>query len=166
MSNIVNEERFVKAYDEHLEAIFRFCFFRTNNRDLSKDLAQDTFMRAWRYIKMGNNVENMRALLYKIAGNTVVDWYRKRKNQSLETLMESGFDPADTEASTDKHAEIQAILTHVEKLSVEDQHLVVWHYVEGLTAGEIANTLKQNKNTVSVKIHRAVVKLRKILHQQ
>ena len=79
--------------------------------------------------------------------------------------MESGFDPIDSESAADKHAEMQAILTNVEKLSVEDQHLVIWHYVEGLTAGEIANTLKQNKNAVSVKIHRAVVRLRKILHQ-
>lgn len=166
MSKEVNEEQFVKAYDQYFEAIFRYCFFRTNNRDLSKDLAQDTFMRTWSYIQMGNNVENIRALLYKIAGNTVVDWYRKRKNQSLETIMESGFDPSDDSAdATDKQAEIQTILTNVEKLSVEDQHLVVWHYVEGLTAGEIANTLKQNKNTISVKIHRAVVKLRKILHE-
>jgi RNA polymerase sigma-70 factor (ECF subfamily) len=165
MTKEANETQFVKAYDQYLEAIFRFCFFRTNNRDLSKDLAQDTFMRAWHYIQMGNDVENIRALLYKIAGNTVVDWYRKRKNQSLETLMESGFDPIDTETVTDKQAEIESILTNVEKLSVEDRHLVVWHYVEGLTAGEIANTLKQNKNTVSVKLHRAVVKLRKLIHQ-
>lgn len=159
------EEQFVKAYDEYFEAIFRYCFFRTNNRDLSKDLAQDTFLRAWHYIQMGNNVENIRALLYKIAGNTVVDWYRKQKNQSLETLMESGFEPVDLETVNSNQAEMQVILTNVEKLSVEDQHLVIWHYVEGLTAGEIANTLKQNKNTVSVKIHRAVVKLRKLLHQ-
>lgn len=162
---MINEEQFVKAYDEYFEAIFRFCFFRTNNRELSKDLAQDTFMRTWRYLQMGNNVENIRALLYKIAGNTVVDWYRKRKSQSLEALIESGFDPVDSETVTDKWAEMQTILTSVEKLSVEDQHLVVWHYVEGLTAGEIAKTLKQNKNTISVKIHRAVEKLKKILHQ-
>jgi RNA polymerase sigma-70 factor (ECF subfamily) len=160
-----NEEQFVKAYDQYLEAIFRFCFFKTNNRDLSKDLAQETFMRAWRYLQMGNKVDNMRALLYKIAGNTVVDWYRKRKNQSLESLMESGFDPADPNTATDKHAEMQAVLNNVEKLSPEDQHLILWYYVEGLTAGEIANTLHQKKGTVSVKIHRAVLRLKKILHQ-
>lgn len=161
----VKEVQFVKAYDEYFEAIFRFCFFRTNNRELSKDLAQDTFVGAWRYMQMGNQVENIRALLYKIAGNTVVSWYRKRKSHSLDSLMELGFDPVDLETSTDKWAEMQTVLTQVEKLSVEEQRLVVWHYVEGLTAGEIANTLKQKKGTISVKIHRAVVRLRKILHE-
>ena len=164
-STATNEEQFVKAYDEHLETIFRFCYFRTNDRNLSKDLAQDTFIRAWRYVEQGNQVQNMRALLFKIAGNTVVDWYRKRKVQSLEALMENGYDPIDLSASADGHSEMQSILTSVEKLSVEDKQLVVWHYVEGLTAGEIANTLKQKKSNVAVRIHRAVGRLKKLIHQ-
>jgi RNA polymerase sigma factor (sigma-70 family) len=60
---------------------------------------------------------------------------------------------------------MNSILTNVEKLSVEDQHLIVSYYVEGLTAEEIAKALHQKKGTISVKIHRAVVRLKKILHQ-
>ncbi|HAO64690.1 TPA: hypothetical protein DCQ44_01780 [Candidatus Taylorbacteria bacterium] len=165
MGKSTTEQQFVKAYDEYLEAIFRFCFYKTNNRDLAKDLAQDTFIRAWKYIQEGNNIENMRALLYKIAGNAVIDWYRKRKGESLENLMEAGFDPVDVNAAADKHSEMQTVLGKLEKLSPDDQQLIVWHYVEGLTSEEISTTLKQNKNTVSVRIHRAVGRLKKFIRQ-
>lgn len=164
MDKKTSEQQFVKAYDDYLEAIFRFCFFKTNNRDLAKDLAQDTFIRAWSYIQEGNDVENIRALLYKIAGNAVIDWYRKRKGESLDNLMEAGFDPVDSGEATDKYAEMQAIYSKLGKLSEDDQQLIVWHYVEDLTPEEIARMLRQNKNNVSVRIHRAVVRLKKLLH--
>ena len=165
MDKKTSEQQFVKAYDGYLEEIFRFCFFKTNNRDLAKDLAQDTFIRTWKYIQEGNKVENVRALLYKIAGNAVIDWYRKRKGESLENLMEAGFDPVDVNARTDKKAEIQSVLNTMEELALEDQQLIALHYVEGMSSEEISQILRQNKNTISVKIHRAVGKLKKLLHQ-
>ena len=159
------EQQFIKVYEDNLDAIFRFCFFKTNDRDLAKDLAQDTFIRAWNYISEGNKVDNIRALLYKIAGNAVIDWYRKRKNESLENLMEAGFDPVDGDLATDKRTELRTIFTLLRKLSDDDQQLIVWHYVDGLKPEEIAEIMKQNKNTISVRIHRAVSRLKKLLHQ-
>jgi len=164
MSNMkLKEKQFIEAYDKYLDAIFRYCYFKTNNRELSKDLAQDTFMRAWSYLRMGNDVENIRALLYKIAGNTVVDWYRKRKHLSLDSLMETGFDPADVESAADKYSEMPIVLNKLDKLSEGDQQLIKWHYVQGLTPEEMSKNLKQNKNIVSVRTHRAVMRLKMLL---
>lgn len=163
MADIKKEEQLVRAYDLYFEPIFRFCYFKTKDAELAKDLAQDAFLKAWAYIEKGHDIENIRALLYKIAGNSVVDWYRKRKNESLETLEEGGFDPVDNAQSIDESEEVKIVLDKLRQLSHEDQEIIVWHYVEGLPIEEIAKMLGQSKNVVSVRIHRAVVKLKNIL---
>ncbi|HAO64423.1 TPA: hypothetical protein DCQ44_00380, partial [Candidatus Taylorbacteria bacterium] len=93
--------------DRYLSVFFLYFYSNTNNREQSKDLAQDTFVKTWNYYKAENEVQNVRALLYKIAKNTLVDWYRKRKNQSLDSMVETGFDPVDTEAGTETYSEVQ-----------------------------------------------------------
>ncbi len=163
MVNTPSEKLFIKAYDEYFEAIFRFCYLKTRDRELAKDLAQDAFLKAWVYLKSGNPIENTRALLYKIAGNSVIDWYRKKKGESLDNMVEGGFDPIDTAIPIDEQQEIKIVMSKLKQLSNEDQDLIVWHYVEGLPASDIANIINQNKNVVSVRIHRAVVKLKEIL---
>lgn len=158
------EKAFTKAYETYQDAIFRFCFFKTSNRELAKDLTQETFVRAWTYAVNGGTIREFRAFLYRLAQNLVIDWYRKRKSDSLDVLMEGGFDPPAHEAvSREDKDDIAWVLKTVEKLRPEDREIVIWRYVEDKTPGQIAELLGENENTISVRLHRAVKRLRKLL---
>ncbi len=89
---MAEEDKFIKAFDAYADGIFRYCFFRVFNRERAKDLVQDTFMRAWEYAAKGNKIENLKAFLYKIAHNVVIDESRKVKEYSLDALLSEGFD--------------------------------------------------------------------------
>ena len=166
MENKISEQQFLKAYDSYMEAIFRFCYFKTNDRELAMDLMQQSFLKTWSYLKEGYNIDNIKAFLYKIAGNMVIDWYRKQKDQSLDNLREQGFDVADIGMEIERYVEAKWSFDASGKLSVDDHQLIVLSYIEGMSPKEIAAITGKKVNTVSVAIHRAIERLKKILDEQ
>jgi len=153
-----------KAYEEYADAIFRHCYLRVSNRDVGKDVMQDTFIKAYQYIQKGAEVENLRALLYKIANNLIIDYFRKAKEASLDALQEAGYDPAGSDGSDfGKGLDEAAIVRTLAKLRPEDRELIVLRYIDNLKPRDIALILDMPANTVSVRIHRAIKELKPYL---
>lgn len=157
------KQAFLATYDEYADALFRHCLFKTSDRELAKDLLQETFMKVWTYISSGKKVGNMRALLYKTLNNLVIDEYRKKKTGSLDVLAESGFDPR--EESPTNIADIidgERAITLLSKLDDPYKDALFMRYVSGLEISEIAEITGEAENTVSVHIHRGMKKLKEI----
>ena len=157
------EMKLLVAYDAHADAIFRHCYFKTCERELAQDMTQDVFLKVWSYMQQKHSILNMRAFLYRLADNLVIDWYRKRKSQSLDILLDEGFEPVETDSKIEEQAEIAHSLAKLRELGADDQKLLTLRFVEDLSPGEIAEIVGQNENTVSVRIHRAVTRLRDLL---
>ena len=160
------EREFMEHYDQLTDPIFRYCYFKIGDREIAVDMVQEIFLKAWAYVSRGEVVENYRAFVYKLAHNMVVDWYRKKKTVSLDQLADNGFDPKDTSADTTIKAQIGHVLSVVSRLDQDDQDLIVWRYVEDKSPKEIAGMLKEKENTISVRLHRAIERLQKLLHSQ
>ena len=77
------QDTFDHAYADYADAIFRHCAFRLMNRERGKELMQETFLRIWIELGKGVEVLNMRAFLYRIANNLIIDDVRKKKEMSL-----------------------------------------------------------------------------------
>lgn len=157
------QRQFLAAYDQYADAIFRHCFFKTNNREVAKDLAQQTFVNAWAYLQKGRNIDEFRPFFYRTAHNLIIDWYRRHKTDSLDALVDEGFNLPDTHQATEQQLEWQRALLKLKQLSEEDQQLITWRYVEDYSPGEIAKLLKVKENIASVRIHRAVQRFQKFL---
>lgn len=153
------EMELLAAYDAHADAIFRHCYFKTSERELAQDMAQDVFLKAWSYMQK-QPVRNMRAFLYRLADNLVIDWYRRRKTMSLDVLMEGGFEPIDLESRVEEQVDAALALAKLRELEAGDRELITLRFVEGLTPGEIGEILGESVNTVSVRLHRAMKRLR------
>jgi hypothetical protein len=54
-------------------------------------------MRFWQALRKETVLRNDRALLYAIARNLIIDWYRKKKEASLDALSEEGFEAKGTD---------------------------------------------------------------------
>lgn len=153
------EKEFLAAYEAYADAIFRFCFFKTKDRDLAKDLVQQTYLKAWVYLRQNRQIDNFRAFLYRLAGNLVIDWYRKKKAESLENLAEKGFEPADHHGNAEAEAELAWMLKVLHTLEPADQELIIWRYVEDMSPRDIAQMLGEKENNISVRLHRAKERL-------
>ena len=73
----------------------------------------------------------------------------------------AGFDPAETHENTpEEEAEYQLVLSRIQELAPDERDVLVMRYIEGLPVSVIAEALEEAPNTVSVRIHRALKKLR------
>lgn len=155
-----------RAYDEYSDAIFRHCYLRLSNRDIAKELMQDAFMKAFLYAKKGQQIDNIRALLYRIANNLIVDYVRKAKESSLDALQEAGFDPtgADDKGLADR-LDDQRVVREMARLKHDERQVITMRFVDGMKPQEIADILGVSANVISVRIHRALKELRAFLQQ-
>jgi RNA polymerase sigma-70 factor, ECF subfamily len=165
MSSDRLEEEFLEAYDTYADAIFRHCYYRLFDRERAKDVMQDTFVRTWEYLQKGEKVDNIRALLYRIANNLIIDFVRKKKEASLDAMQEEGFDPAtdDDMSHIAERLDGGQAIEALKQLDDTHREVLVLRYVNGLQPAEIAEITGETANTVSVRIHRGLGKLRILL---
>jgi RNA polymerase sigma-70 factor (ECF subfamily) len=159
------EDLLTSAFEEHSDAIFRHCALRLYDRERAREIVQDTYLRVWERLQAGDSIDNMRAFLFKIANNLIIDHVRRKKTTSLDELQEQGFDP-----STDPFPRVQdrmvgrqAIET-LGKLDEQYREALKLRYVDDLSVQEIAEILGLTPNTVSVRLHRGLKQLRSLLH--
>ena len=161
-NGITEEEKFIQIYDELADSIFRHCYFRIYNYERAKELTQEAFTRAWEYIAKGKRIDNLKAFIYRIATNIIIDESRKKKAVSLDDLTENGFE---IKFSGDNniiiHAEAKIFLKHLNKLKEKERTLIVMRYLDDLQPREIAQILEKSENSISVGINRAIKKLKK-----
>jgi RNA polymerase sigma-70 factor (ECF subfamily) len=156
-------EEFMKAYDDLSDAIFRHCYFRISDRERAKDLMQDTFTKSWQYISGGAQVSNMKAFLYKVANNLIIDEYRKKKELSLDNLQEQGFDPGfDDRRKNESNIDVSSI----NKLDKKYREVILMRYIDELSPKEIAGILGESENNISVRLHRGMGQLKEILNDE
>jgi RNA polymerase sigma-70 factor (ECF subfamily) len=157
-----SEAQFLDAYDRHADEIFRFSYYKVLDRDRAKDVVQEVFLRTWEYIRKGKEVGNIRAFLYRVANNIIVDDFRKKHEYSLTALQEDGFDiPVDTREHFLTKDEVERLEKHMEALHVAYREVIVLRYVNELSVKEMAALLGETENNVSVRLHRAISALKK-----
>lgn len=159
------EQRFLTAYDENADALYRHALLRVRESDRAKDIVQETFTKTWDYLAKGKEVEYLRAFLYRVCDNLIIDQARRKKSSSLDVLVdEDGFEVVDE--SIREPLDTPAIKRALESLSDLDEMyrvVVTMRYMDGLSPKEIAVALSLSENVVSVRIHRGVERLRKTM---
>jgi len=159
-------KEFSKAYDDFADAIFRHCYFRVFQREKARDLMQETFIKVWRYISQGNEIDNLRAFLYKTANNLIIDDSRKKKELSLEQLQDEGLEPQyEQKHAIESNIEAGRILKIMDRLDGKYREVVVMRYIDDLKPEEIAEIVGESANNVSVRINRGLKQIREILEE-
>ena len=157
--------QFLRSYDSYSDAVFRFCVMKVSVREAAQDITQEVFMRYWQSLRKGDDLKNERAFLYTIARNLVIDWYRKKKETSLDAIMDTGVDfKGDGPQSITDNAETQEVLAVIQKLDEDSREVLLLRFVEGLSPKEIAEQLDESANVISVRIHRALKKVQELIH--
>ncbi len=159
------DEQLERMYESYSDALFRHILFRISDRERAKDLVQETFTKTWNYISTGTtHIENEKAFLYKVANHLIIDWFRKKKELSLDRLQEVGFDPS----GNDHHkfvnqAEVTLLMKFINNLDEKYRDVVIMNYIDDLPIKEIAVVLGETENNISVRLHRGIKKLKELL---
>ena len=152
------------AHLAYAKGLSSHAFFKLNNRATSDDLVQDTFMKTWKYLAKDGKIDVMKAFLYHILNNLIIDEYRKRKLISLDLLLTKGYEPsADYTDHLINTLDGKSALFLIQRLPLSYQKVMRMRYVQDLSLSEMSIITGQSKNTMAVQLHRGLAKL-KILY--
>ncbi len=168
-----SEEAFLAVFREHYDGLFRHAFFRVGSRERALDLTQDTFIKAWDYLRSGGEVKQFKGFLYRIMHNLIIDEYRRKKTESLDDMSDErraliDADLAEgsvweTEQRIDEEALVVRVRDQLQNLSPEYCSVVTMRFIDGFSPKEISRMTGETENVISVRLHRAITKLRTML---
>ena len=159
-------EAFGALYDHYLPKIYRFILIKVSHKEQAEDLTHQTFLKAWEgvgdYKSQGYPFGSW---LYRIARNTVIDYYRANKPRtSLEdvSLDELGIDDS-LVSKLEISIEWESLLGAIKMLEQLEQDVLIMRFVEDLPHKDVAKAVNKSENAVKVIQHRAIKKLKKDL---
>ncbi|MDP1707265.1 MAG: RNA polymerase sigma factor, partial [bacterium] len=128
---------------------------------MGQDMVQDTFMKTWVYLVNKGKIDLMKAFLYRILNNLIVDQYRKRKTSSLDVLLEKGYEPGtDTSERLINALDGEQAILLIRRLPQKYQKVMRMRYIQDLSLKEMSLVTGQSKNTIAVQLHRGLAKLK------
>lgn len=161
MHGQAKDAAYLKLYDEQADSVFRFAYFKLLDRDRAEEVTQEAFVRTWEYLQAGKVIDNLRAFVYRVANNIIVDQFRKKRELSLDALRDEGFDAGfEPLVGTDLQMDVAAVRRVIDSLDAKYRDAVLLRHVNGISVKEIAVILGVTENVVSVRIHRGIEKLR------
>ena len=163
-----HEDRFLKAFEDYNDALFRHAFIRVSDREKAIDIVHDTFTKVWTYIRSGHNIDSYRSFLYKVLNNLIIDSYRKQREVSLDALFEiEGVDEGSFAGLSENSVEALAATIDgrqafelLSELPDVYREVLTLRFVDGLGPKEISDLTEETENVVSVRIYRGLKMLR------
>ena len=155
---------FERLVRDHQDRIFALGFALTGNRHDAEEVAQDTFLRAYRALCTypEDRVRELKAKpwLHTIAVNVV----RNRVRGVRPRLVELNGSEPDTRTGPEedamRRAEIDELAARLSCLPPRYREAVVLRHVQELTYAEVAEALGQPVGTVKANVHRGLKLLR------
>ena len=158
-----NDRMLESAMEQYGRLILTICSNMTGDRHEAEDLAQDTFVSAWRNLDSFDGA-NMKAWLVTIASNKCRDYLKSAARRSAPTPQEVFEFVADgsqlpENAVLDRDMELR-LRACCERLKEPYQSIAVLHFCEHKTPQEIAMETGKNLKTAQTQIYRAKALLR------
>ena len=151
----------------HQQAVFRLCYLLLGDPDDAEDVAQDTFLRAWKHLKGFDATRPLRPWLLSIASNLASN-RRRSAGRYFAALMRAFRDEPTSVRIEEKSAqnlEASELWHAVQTLDTNDQRIIYLRYFLDLPVDETAQVLQIAEGTVKSRLSRATEKLRKIIQR-
>ena len=150
----------------HINSMYNFAYRLTLDQDDSKDLLQDTYLKAYRFIDSVQQGTNAKAWLFRILKNSFINDYRKKSKepskvdyQEVETYYNS--EDVDRQITPDLRVEAlrdmigDEISNALNSLDVDFRTVIILCDLEGFKYDEMAKILDIPIGTVRSRLHRA-----------
>lgn len=157
---------FDQEFMPHIDSMYNFGYRLTFDEDDAKDLVQDTYLKAYRFINSFEKGTNAKAWLFRILKNSFINDYRKKSKQpakidyqEVETYYNS--DDVDYGITTDLRVDAvkdmlgDEISNALNSLAVDFRTVIILCDLEGFTYEEMAKILDIPIGTVRSRLHRA-----------
>jgi RNA polymerase sigma-70 factor (ECF subfamily) len=156
---------FGDLYERHLDAIFRYVYYRVGEQREAEDLTETVFLKAWEALdRYKASAVPFTAWLYRIAHNLLIDRHRAFKEETALPDDHADHTPhTNPEAEAQRHLEQAALTTALAQLEPDHQHVLTLRFINDLSHAETARIMGRTEGAVRVLQHRALAALRQLL---
>ena len=169
-SQLGEKAAFEQLVIRHQELVFSLACKLTGNREMANDVAQESFIRAWKAIEKFRGDSTFSTWIYRITVNTA--WTLRKKAKKHNTLnIDDTYEPIVIDEKKDPelvaiNSDLSSVLVNaLDKLPIEQRIIVELKNIEGRSHKEIADYLDISVTAAKVRLHRAHQKLRLILEE-
>jgi RNA polymerase sigma factor (sigma-70 family) len=163
-----NVNAFSVIVDRHKNRVYNLAFRICCNHEEAEEVAQDSFLKAYRALGSFRRKSSFSTWLYRIVYNTAISYVRMKKKEilSLEDFPVDATDFIST-GTNEEEAEIEyrrSLLNFAfQKISDEERSLITLHYYEEMSTEELAEVTGISKSNIKVKLFRARQKMLQVI---
>ena len=153
-------ERFGELYDAYIKKIYNFIFYKTHHREVAEDLTSETFRKALASLGSYEPRYRFSAWLYRIARNTVIDYYRIQKPTAS---IEDAWDIADDRDFTrdiDVRMKLEKVEEYLSALPAIKRDIIIMRVWQGMSYKEIADVVDKSEDNCKKIFSRAIADLK------
>ncbi len=161
---------FEEVYQRHHRRVYSICLRMLQNAYEAEDLTQDVFIQLYRKIGSFRGDSAFTTWLHRMTVNQVLMHFRKR-NVKYEKVTEEGETPDQVVSGTANPEKMRvvdkiALESAIDQLPDGYKNVFVLHDVEGFEHEEVARILGCSVGTSKSQLHKARLKLRKLLKKK
>lgn len=156
-----NQEAYRILVERHKNYIFTLMYRELGHRETAEDLAQEVFVKLYRYLPHFRGEAKFTTWMYRLAMNTLTDYRRAQKRRPLETIVDSikswfndrvEEEPEERMLLLEEQQEVQLVLG---KLKEKYRIVLVLYHMQQLSYQEISMVLEIPLRTVETRLYRA-----------
>lgn len=160
-------DSFSLLYDELLNPIFRFCFFKVSQKETAEDLTSDVFLNVWNKLSSYKKSDNIQfsAWVFRIAHNKVIDYFRRNKptlelKEDLE-ITSSSF--GETHKKIENDFLKEELMNALSKIPPAQSETLILKYFSELDNIEIAEIMNKSETAIRILQSRGLKTIREFL---
>jgi RNA polymerase sigma-70 factor (ECF subfamily) len=156
-------DAFGQLYDRYFDTVFRYIYYRVNDKATAEDFTSETFLRALRRINgITYQGRDIGAWFITIARNIVLDHVKSARHRlevtTAEPIERSDNEPG-PEAAVISSLTTEQLMRAVRKLGDDQRDCVVLRFMQGMSVSETAEIMGKNDGAIKALQHRAIRKL-------
>jgi RNA polymerase sigma-70 factor, ECF subfamily len=155
-----DQRAFEALVRDHQRMIHSLCYRMTGSLADAEDLAQDTFIQAYRHLEGFRGEARLSSWLYRIAVNQCLNW---RARQERQERLHAEWSKEGEERPSDDAGLSQQVQEALMRLPAKQRAAVVLTTWDGLSHAEAAAVLGCSETTVSWRVFAARRKLKRLL---
>jgi len=155
-----DKEKFGILYDRYIKKIYDFVYFKTSHKETAEDLVSIIFSKALEKISTFDSKDKFSSWIYRIARNTVIDYYRtKKQDVNIEDAWDVTED-SDIEQDLDNKEKLAEVKKYLNKLKSEQRDIIIMRVWQEMSYTEIAEIVGKSEASCKMVFSRVMKELR------
>jgi RNA polymerase sigma-70 factor, ECF subfamily len=150
-----DDAAFASLYAQYQRPITGYLRRLVGNGEVAEDLAQETFLKAYRALGRTGDELNFRAWLYRIATNNALSYHRRQRILQWLPFASGSREPADESRHAERLGEQELVEAALRRLKPEQASLLLLRHHQGLSLSEIATVLGVDASIAKARLFRA-----------